>query len=77
MFDAELLLEIEYTIELLSEVNSNYPAVFKINNERTSSKICQRDRREQQQVSCFECFVRLLSTSLRIQPPLIPASHAL
>ena len=30
MFGAEFLLENEYTIELLSEVNSNYPAVFKI-----------------------------------------------
>ena len=30
MFGAEFLLENEYTIELLSGVNSNYPAVFKI-----------------------------------------------
>ena len=30
VFGAEFLLENEYTIELLSGVNSNYPAVFKI-----------------------------------------------
>ena len=73
MFGAEFLLENEYTIELLSGGELELSGRFQ-NNKWTSLKICRRDRQEQQQVRCFECFVRLLSTSLRIQPPLIPGA---